>query len=183
MLKLTDHQDHICQQYKQLTGFEAHFCKYRAFDLNQPAASPDAFTDVKRAYKILAVCAGRVLCLGILVLIGFLAGCDQSGTSSKPTGGNSSLSTPAVSSGDSLTEAEMMDLMKSHGIWGPMAGWHKYDDYEITRVGPYNKDGKFYPVQVKVTSILNNGNSQASIWDCRFQKNDYGDWEVKKIGL
>lgn len=186
MLNLTDHKDYICPKCKKPTDFDARFCKFCAFDLDQPVAAKEPFADIRRTLvenKILvAVVAGSVLFIGILLLTVFLAG-GTGGDSAKRSGSGSSLSTSSVPTGDTLTEEEMMSIMQRRGIWGAWAGQQKHDTYEIVRVGPYNKEGKFYPVQVKVSDLMSDRKIHEDVWDCRFQKNDYGDWEVKKMGL
>jgi hypothetical protein len=101
---------------------------------------------------------------------------------SAPIAGNS-VPTVVAPSGDTLTQEEMLSLMQSRGIWDPFDGWHRHNNFEILRVGPYNEQGKFYPVQVKVTDVMNNGSTRESVYDCRILKNDYGDWETRKMGF
>lgn len=70
--------------------------------------------------------------------------------------------------------------MRNNGIVGGMYGLYKYKEYQILRVGPFNEQMKYHPVQVRVSDLMNNGETKYWILDCRISKNDYGDWEVRR---
>ncbi|HEY0427497.1 MAG TPA: YARHG domain-containing protein [Pyrinomonadaceae bacterium] len=99
-----------------------------------------------------------------------------------------SSNTPATDSsksgsGNYLSQDEMLSLMKRNGIWSPMDGWHKYQSIEILRVGEFNEEKKFYPVQVRAKQTTMDGKTWVWVWDCRIIKNDYGDWEARKTSF
>jgi hypothetical protein len=90
-------------------------------------------------------------------------------------------SSPAAKSEGYLSQAEMLSLMQNKGLWDPWDGrMHKYESIEILRVGSYNEEKKYYPVQVRVKQTMMDGKTWVWVWDCRIAKNDYGDWIARK---
>lgn len=71
-----------------------------------------------------------------------------------------SQSSSIPSSGNTLSQDEMLRLMRNNGIVGGMYGLYKYKEYQILRVGPFNEQMKYHPVQVRVSDLMNNGETK-----------------------
>jgi hypothetical protein len=76
-----------------------------------------------------------------------------------------------------LSQEKMRQLIQQRGAWDYFYGWQRVDRVEITRVGDFKADQKYWPVQVK--AYIGN---RYYVLNYQVFINDYGDWEVRMIG-
>ena len=104
-------------------------------------------------------------------------------TQANPAPTNSNQSTSTSSSGYNLSQSEMLSIMRTKGIWNMYSGLRRYppDHIEILRVGQFNQEKKYWPVQIRLKE-RGMGEWVITVYDVRIFKNDYGDWEARRIG-
>ncbi len=83
---------------------------------------------------------------------------------------------------NSLSKEEIKRIVLIQQIWNMYNGWEKYNNIEILRIVEFKEEGKYYPVLIRVKDSTGSGTRIVFVYDCRVIKNDYGDWEVKRIG-
>lgn len=107
-------------------------------------------------------------------------------TKPNPTPANTSSGSQPTStsrSGFNLSQPDMLKIMQTKGIWNMYSGLRRYppDHIEILRVGQFNEEKKYWPVQVRLKE-RGMGEWVITVYDVRIFKNDYGDWEARRIG-